>query len=100
MHFIPSLVSGGKKNPKNCKVFGYVCCYPQDRQGSLRNRVLLILPAATDLVYTHFHPFMNTIITAGHSELSHHLSQLHLLAEFIACVAPAHIRCGHMTHRV
>lgn len=94
MHFIPSLVPGGKKS---CKVFWYVCCYPRDRQGSQRNGVLLILPAATDLVYTHFHLFMNTIITAGHSELSHRLSELHFLAEFIASVAPAHIRSGDMT---
>lgn len=98
MHFIPSLVPGGKK--KSCKVFWYVCRYPRDRQGSRCNGVLLILPGATDLVYTHFHLFMNTIITAGHSELSYCLSKLLSLIQFIASAAPAHLRSMYMTPSV
>lgn len=92
MHFIPSLLT----DEKSSKVL--VCLpYPQDRQGSRRNAKLLILPGATDLVCTLFHLFMNTIITAGRSELSYCLSPPHSFTEFIASVARAHVRIEHMT---
>lgn len=71
---------------KSCKVL--VCLlYPQDRQGSQSNAKLLILPAARDLVCTHFHLFMNTIITAGHSELSYCIFPPQSLIGFVAFVA-------------
>lgn len=82
MHFIPSLLT----DEKSSKVL--VCLlYPQDGQGSWRNAKLLILPGATDLVCTLFHLFMNTIITAGRSELSYCFSPPHSLIGFIASVA-------------
>lgn len=82
MHFIPSLLT----DEKSCKVL--VCLlYPQDRQGSRSNAKLLILPAARDLVCTHFHLFMNTIITAGHSELSYCIFPPQSLIGFVAFVA-------------
>lgn len=71
MHFIPSVLT-----EKNSKVL--VCVlYPQDMQGSRCNSKMLILPAATDLFCTQFHLFMNTIITAGRSELSYCFSRPH-----------------------
>lgn len=81
MHFIPSLLTVEKKHHI------LVCSpYPRDRQGSRRNAKLLILPGATDLVCTLFHLFMNTIITAGRSELSYCLSPPLSLIGFTASV--------------